>query len=132
VAPTPAASEHATAAPVRPPPARTPIAAAPPVTQPAPGARPSFDCGKARSRPERLICSDAELARLDRELGRLNVKARSLSQDPVAFRRAGDRAWKRRETECSDKACLLAWYAQRREHLQALVDAAGPAREAGG
>jgi hypothetical protein len=86
---------------------------------------PSFDCAKARSRTEKLICADAELAQLDREMGRLNVRARALSPDPVAFRRAGDLEWKRREAECRDKACLLAWYAQRREHLQAVVDRGG-------
>ena len=31
---------------------------------------PSFDCTRARSASERLICADAELARLDNELGR--------------------------------------------------------------
>ena len=29
---------------------------------------PSFDCNKARSISEKLICSDAELSRLDNEL----------------------------------------------------------------
>ncbi|MVQ32659.1 hypothetical protein GON04_24600 [Ramlibacter sp. MAH-25] len=49
----------------------------------------------------------------------------------MAFRRTSDREWKRREAECRDKACLLAWYAQRREHMQVLVDA-GTARARGG
>ena len=33
-------------------------------------ARPSFDCGRAGSRAERMICDDAVLARLDRRLDR--------------------------------------------------------------
>jgi len=32
---------------------------------------PSFDCGKARSEVESLVCGDAQLAQLDREVGRL-------------------------------------------------------------
>jgi hypothetical protein len=126
-APTPTPTQmpatDARTAPARPP-QQAPVVASLSVPQrTAPG--PSFDCGKARSRTEKLICADAELAQLDRELGRLNVRARSLSPDPAAFRRAGDAEWKRRETECSDKDCLLAWYAQRREQLQALVDQRG-------
>lgn len=105
----------ARSAPQRPP----VVASVTPADRTSPG--PSFDCAKARSRSEKLICADPELAQLDRELGRLNVRARALSPDPVAFRRAGDVQWKRRETECSDKACLLAWYAERRAQLQEAV-----------
>jgi uncharacterized protein len=36
---------------------------------PLPASGPSFDCSKAKSAAARLICSDAELSRLDRELG---------------------------------------------------------------
>jgi hypothetical protein len=113
-APAPAQAPERNAAP-RPP----VVAAATPAPRTSQG--PSFDCAKARSRTEKLICADPELAQLDRDLGRLNVRARTLSPDPVAFRRAGDVEWKRRETECRDKACLLAWYAQRRAQLQAVV-----------
>jgi uncharacterized protein YecT (DUF1311 family) len=49
---------------------------APPVTSSAPmppaaptAQRPSFDCTKAKSASARLICSDAELAKLDAQLG---------------------------------------------------------------
>ena len=80
--------------------------------------RPSFDCAKARSRPERLICSDAELARLDRDTGRLHARAKAAARDPAAFKRQNDREWKQREADCRDKACLLAWYANRRAQLQ--------------
>jgi hypothetical protein len=83
--------------------------------------QPSFDCAKARSRAERLICSDPELAQLDRDTGRLHARARSAARDPAAFKRQNDREWKQRETDCGDKACLLAWYAHRREQLQETV-----------
>lgn len=83
--------------------------------------QPSFDCGKARSRTERLICSDPELAQLDRDTGRLHARAKAAARDPVAFKRQNDREWKQREADCRDKACLLAWYAHRREQLQETV-----------
>lgn len=94
----------------------------PPVpTRPAAGSanaiRPSFDCAKARSRPELLICADPELARLDRDLGRLYARARDAAPDAGAFRRQQDQAWREREANCRDRECLLGWYAQRRAQL---------------
>lgn len=83
--------------------------------------RPSFDCGKARSRTDRLICSDAELAALDRDTGRLHARARAAARSPTAFRRQDDAEWKQRQARCRDKACLLTWYAHRRAQLQQIV-----------
>ena len=83
--------------------------------------QPSFDCAKARSPAERLICSDAELAQLDRDTGRLHARAKAAARDPAAFKRENDREWKQREAQCRDKACLLAWFAHRRAQLQHAV-----------
>ena len=83
--------------------------------------QPSFDCAKAASRSERIICSDPELAQLDRDTGRLHARAKAAARDPAAFKRQNDREWKQREADCRDKACLLAWYAHRREQLQQTV-----------
>ena len=47
-----------------PPPAAPPPAAAPPQVS----ARPSFDCGRARTRGEIAVCGDAGLATLDRQM----------------------------------------------------------------
>ncbi len=81
----------------------------------------SFDCAKARSTTEKMICSDAELARLDRELGRIYARARNSTSDRAAFRRQKDREWQRREATCRDRECLLRWYAQRREQLMTVI-----------
>jgi uncharacterized protein len=103
-----------------------PPPAKPPVAQPQRDSRtstaasklqPSFDCAKARSRTERLICSDRQLAQLDRELGRLHARARTAAEDPADFKRRSDTEWSRREATCATRACLLAWYAQRRVQL---------------
>ncbi|MBA3773060.1 MAG: hypothetical protein H0X13_11385 [Ramlibacter sp.] len=80
-------------------------------------ASPSFDCAKARSVPEKLICGDAELARLDRDLGRLHARAKSAALDDAAFKRRNDQEWRRREATCRDRDCLLRWYAERRNQL---------------
>ncbi len=42
---------------------------------------PSFDCTKARTADERLVCSDADLARQDRELAAKKVKASGAKLD---------------------------------------------------
>lgn len=44
---------------------------------PVSAASPSFDCTKAESSAEKLVCADEELAKLDRETARLFVLARN-------------------------------------------------------
>jgi hypothetical protein len=90
---------------------------------PAARARPSFDCGKAHSRTEQLICADPQLAQLDRELGKLYAQAKAGSPNPADFRRRSDAQWKQREANCSNRECLLAWYAQRRTQLMDEIEA---------
>ena len=88
------------------------------VTVAATRGRPSFDCALARSPSERAICADGELARLDRDLGRLHARARMAAGNSEAFRRQNDREWRRREATCQgDRECLREWYARRRDQL---------------
>lgn len=87
-------------------------------------ARPSFDCGRARSTTERIICADEDLARQDRELGRLHARAKEAAADPRDFQRRSDAEWSRREADCTDRECLQRWYAQRRAELRS--EAAAP------
>ncbi|MEO5672416.1 MAG: hypothetical protein ABIR26_17145 [Ramlibacter sp.] len=137
-APAPVAPAPVARAPAPPAPAPAVVARAPaPVAQAAPPrevitraeplepriddapprVRPSFDCSRARSRAERLICSDPELAQLDRDLGRLHSRVRDEVADPAGFRRRSEEQWRVRESVCRDKECLLDWYAERREQL---------------
>jgi hypothetical protein len=113
----PASDAHA--APSRPAPPglqpRAPELRSKPVAKPLPG--PSFDCTRARSVPEKMICSDAELSRLDRELSRIYEQAKNATRDSAAFRRQQEQEWRRRESTCRDRSCLLRWYAQRRAQL---------------
>jgi hypothetical protein len=82
------------------------------------GSRPSFDCARAASVSERMICADSQLAQLDNDLGRLRAQARSLSADPAGFRQRDEQAWLQRESNCQgDKGCLLRWYETRKRQL---------------
>jgi hypothetical protein len=117
--------------PVAAPQRRTDVAIVEPEVRQATGEAsfpsPSFDCARARSRPEHIICSDAALARMDRELGRLHARARVASQDPAGFRRQNDQEWRYRESNCRDRECLVRWYTHRREQLLNDIEQA-PAR----
>lgn len=103
-----------------------PVAAAlstAPLPRQARRASPSFDCARARSTNEKLICEDEELARQDRELGRLHQRARQAAADRRAFERESDAEWQRREETCrGDRECLQRWYARRRAELSAAAE----------
>ncbi|HEY8357767.1 MAG TPA: hypothetical protein VIL30_09930 [Ramlibacter sp.] len=76
------------------------------------------ECATARSPSETLICADAELAEMDRDLDRLRAQARAVTRDPGGFAQRQEQAWARREAQCKgDKACLRSWYAQRKREL---------------
>lgn len=85
--------------------------------------KPSFDCNKASSLSEKLICADPELARMDLELAGLYRRAKSLAPDTKAFTRQSTERWKQRESMCYDKNCLVDWYASRKQELQGQIDA---------
>ncbi len=79
----------------------------------------SFDCQKAKSINERLICGDAELSKLDDAVASAYkdaLRKSSNSKELIANQRD---AWKYREKECSSKACLVDWYSQRHSYLSA-------------
>ncbi|WP_395770897.1 SH3 domain-containing protein [Arenimonas sp.] len=84
--------------------------------------KPSFDCNKASSISEKLICADPELARMDLELAGLYRKAKSLASDRNEFTRRSTGRWKDRESQCFDKSCLVDWYVSRKQELQNDID----------
>jgi len=83
---------------------------------------PSFDCNRARSAAEVMICSDAELTQLDRELGRVYARAKKATRHPAAFRQRNEAEWRRREATCRDRECLRRWYAHRRNELMNTIE----------
>jgi uncharacterized protein len=81
----------------------------------------SFDCTKARSDSEKLICTGPELSKLDDELARQFAIAKQKMGSDAAFREQTRQEWRRREQTCHDKACLTDWYATRHDELQAAL-----------
>src|SRR4029077_13711617 len=88
--------------------------------------RPSFDCAKASSAVDRLICSDEGLARLDRALAeRYEELHRTVSPGGFAVLRKGQLGWQAARKDCVAKdksrdqavACLGEAYANRTNEL---------------
>lgn len=81
----------------------------------------SFDCSKAKSRSENLICSDPELSALEDEFTTLYKNAKSVVADKKEFNRINKAEWQWRETACIDKECLRGWYSRRNEQLKVIT-----------
>ncbi len=90
---------------------------------------PSFDCTKARTAAETLICTDAGLSKADRELAAAFAKLRA-SETPESFAtvRAAQRGWLAYVLKtCPGKDCLDENYTDRADRLDALsVVKSGP------
>ncbi|NHN76841.1 DUF1311 domain-containing protein [Azotobacter chroococcum] len=115
-------SERATT-PATPTPAPAPAPA--PVPAPAPSAeaakaiRPSFDCLKASTAIEGMICGNAELADLDTRLADAYKWLLGVSDDPAVEKRE-QIAWIRnKRNACKTVDCLIQVYTDRADDLEA-------------
>lgn len=70
----------------------------------------SFDCNKAKSITENLICNNEELSIADIENSNLLKSASLVVTDKKAFRERVRKQWNYREKNCKDEACLYDWY----------------------
>jgi hypothetical protein len=82
---------------------------------------PSFDCSKARSDAEHLICSDPQLASDDVELAAIFARAKAAVVDQTAFRERVRQQWNYREQNCHDRKCVLRWYADQKAALSQIA-----------
>lgn len=74
---------------------------------------PSFDCSRAQSGVEQMICSDRELARADVELNRLYKAALKSAQNKEQLAEVQN-AWREQERDsCGDIACVNQAYQAR-------------------
>ena len=81
---------------------------------------PSFDCAQAVGRAEHLVCEDALLSLLDRELAQAISDAERKVADPTALLRDQD-DWRARVRDaCQTLPCLERAYAQRTAGLRAI------------
>lgn len=74
----------------------------------APSVQAGFDCSRASSTVERLICADAQLALYDRAIA--SVYPLALKGGGAGKLRLDQRRWMQDRDKCSDTACLQQEY----------------------
>lgn len=82
---------------------------------------PSFDCAKASTRTEKMICADGELSGLDGELARA-YRGALAKTDSAASLKTEQHAWlTNQRNKCFDVACLREAYEKRLAGLKELA-----------
>jgi uncharacterized protein YecT (DUF1311 family) len=121
---TPAAADEASASSMTPttdaplPAAAAPTETAAPVAEPAPAPRakipPTFNCDKAGTNAEKLICSSDELASLDREMARAYRQLSSVAVKRRELLQTEQSRWRLSVRDgCPDEACMSRVMRQR-------------------
>lgn len=77
---------------------------------------PSFDCAKAISHVEHLICEDEYLSFVDYQLAEAYATRLQKAADPNRLREE-QRRWLKARNACTDTACLRSAYEMRRSQL---------------
>lgn len=72
----------------------------------------SFDCAKASSTTEKLICGDESLSKLDEQLSSSYKQTLELAADKEVFKKT-QIEWLKQQRVCKNVACLKAVYAAR-------------------
>ena len=80
----------------------------------------SFDCDKASTKVENLICKNSGLSKLDEDLGASYSKALKTVSNPFALR-LQQREWIKLRNQCTDKSCLEAAYQGRIDEIIAIA-----------
>lgn len=87
--------------------------------------RPSFDCAKAATNVERMICNDASLGEKDARVSTLyrtwiqRVKSGAMI-DPLDEIVADQKAWVQRRNACNNVECIARAYDERLDELPTL------------
>lgn len=108
---------------VRPAPTESARADAPPPPPPrAASARPSFNCRYARSRSEKMVCSDERLAARDRAMSSQFYRALAVADGGTRreLRRTRDDFLVARD-RCSTSACIAAAYERRMDEIDDIM-----------
>jgi|GEM_PF-5406898 len=69
----------------------------------------SFDCKKAQSKVEHLICDNPEISKLDEELSVAYKAALQAKQQAVDIKQA-QKQWMKERNDCADAACVKTAY----------------------
>lgn len=91
-----------------------------PSVPPMQTATPTIDCAKAEKTAEKLVCSDKDLAVLDREVGRLYTAASDALNATPGFEEllVSQRKWMDQRNTCFDRECVAEMNALRIHRLR--------------
>lgn len=84
------------------------------------GQAASFDCDKAQSTVERMICAEPELSHLDEQLAARYRSVREALSDQGALK-SEQLDWLKERNHCYTKACLVMRYRERIARLEQLA-----------
>jgi uncharacterized protein YecT (DUF1311 family) len=92
--------------------------------EPFPETATSFDCSKATTRVERMICSDRILAMEDGDMGEsLWFLRRDLTAAQLSALTRSQRDWLARRDRCVDRQCVEQAYEERLKELESTSNA---------
>lgn len=80
-----------------------------------------FDCAKATTKIEKMICADSELSRLDKEMKKAFDKALPKAPDPSVVKQQ-QKKWLSERNHCMNRTCLHDQYQLRLGELQRIID----------
>ncbi|MGT2429585.1 lysozyme inhibitor LprI family protein [Cupriavidus basilensis] len=80
-----------------------------------------FDCNKARTQVEHMICANQDLSAADHRMVELYREVMAAAMDKPAFKREQDNWRSMRRDTCPDVACVRKAYVKRNEELENLV-----------
>jgi uncharacterized protein len=89
----------------------------------------SFDCAKAGTKVEKLICGDAVLSKLDDELS-VSYKGALQDHTKADAIKQSQKQWLRERNNCKDAECVKAVYRNRERELVGETDVAGAPAQA--
>lgn len=81
----------------------------------------SFNCSKAYSKVEKLICNTPSLSKADDELYVDYLQAKLVTGNSGEFKKITKLNWKLREKNCETEQCLLDWYKKSSDLYRNLV-----------
>ena len=89
----------------------------------------SFDCNKATTKVEMMICADAELSKLDEELNNKYVDVLSKNTSPDTIK-AKQKEWLKERNRCGNVACVKSAYISRIEGVNSIDESKAPFAQA--
>lgn len=84
----------------------------------------SWDCTKARSYSEKLICANPDFSEMDDHLAATYQKAKKATGNSAAFKKFQNENWKRREA-CQSPSCVRDWYRKSEDYYSEIIRRAG-------